>query len=56
MFGEGAEPTSILTSYGFCIIDSEDEEAIKEGFGLACSSVIALTKILVIGLSLISHL
>ena len=43
MFGKDEEPTAILTAYGYCL---------EKNFSMACAGTIALTKIIVIGLSL----
>jgi len=45
------EPTALLTAYGYCLINPEDDNT-SAGFGTACAGVITITKVLVIGLSL----
>lgn len=45
-------PTSVLTSYGYCLIDHNDERAQIKGFSTSCVGMLAFTKILTIGLSL----
>jgi len=52
VFGEGDEPTAMLTAYGYCMIDPEDEEAVAAGFSWQCMGMISFTKILTIGLSI----
>jgi H+/Cl- antiporter ClcA len=52
IFGEGAEPTAAFTRHAICMIDSEDAQAIRNGFSIGCSSLIAVAKTLVVGLSL----
>jgi hypothetical protein len=52
IFGRGDEATAALTANAFCMIDSEDPEAIKAGFGIGCSLLITFFKIVVTGLSL----
>ncbi len=52
VFGYDDEPTAILTAYGYCLVDPEDERAQVKGFSAACSGIISLTKIWVVGLSL----
>jgi len=53
VFGHGEEePTSMLTAYGYCIIDPDDERAQIEGFSATCAGMIAATKIITVGLSL----
>ena len=49
-FGEGDEPTAIMTAYGYCMTDPEDEQA--SGFGMGCAATIAITKTITIGLSI----
>jgi Chloride channel protein EriC len=44
--------TSILTHYGYCMIDHNDERAQIKGFSTSCVGILAFTKILTIGLSL----
>lgn len=47
------EPLSIMTAYGYCMVDPEgSEEGEFEGFNTACAGAISALKILVIGLSL----
>ena len=45
-------PTSILTAYGYCMVDPEDEREGVLGYSTACMGVLSFTKILTIGLSL----
>jgi hypothetical protein len=45
-------PTSILTAYGYCMVDPDDEREGILGFSAACMGVLSFTKILTIGLSL----
>lgn len=52
VFGREDEPTAALTHNAFCMIDSEDPEAVKAGFGLGCAFLITFFKIVVTGLSL----
>jgi len=52
VFGEEGEPTSALTSYGFCLINPDDEIAVEEGLSLGCAALLTVTKVLTIGLSL----
>jgi len=52
VFSYGDEPTAILTAYGYCMIDPQDERARIEGFSTACAGVITITKIIIVGLSL----
>jgi hypothetical protein len=49
---EENEPTAILTAYGYCMVDTEDERAKIQGMSTACLGTIAFTKIIVVGLSL----
>jgi len=51
VFGTGDEPTALLTAYGYCINDADDDIA-PEVFGTACAGIITITKIVAIGLSL----
>jgi len=51
IFGSDEDPTAILTAYGYCIVDTEGDDAFV-GFGTACAGIISAAKILVIGLSL----
>ena len=51
-FGEGEEPTAIMTAYGFCMADPEDEVSAASGFDIGCSALIAITKTVTIGLSI----
>ena len=52
IFGQGDEPTAPFTALGFCMIDGNDPHAVKAGFGVGCSALIAVSKTVVIGLSL----
>ena len=52
VFGYDDEPTAILTAYGYCLEDPNDERMRVKGFDLSCCGIIALTKIFVVGLSL----
>lgn len=52
IFGEGSEPTAAFTKHAVCMIDNEDAEAIRNGFSIGCSSLIAVAKTVVVGLSL----
>lgn len=52
IFGKSGDPTAILTAYGYCLIDPDDEIAKTEGFGLGCAGLMVITKIFVVGLSL----
>jgi len=51
-FGEGDEPTAIMTAYGYCMTDPEDEYSPARGFGMGCAATIAITKTITIGLSI----
>uniref|UniRef100_A0A7S3VCX7 Chloride channel protein n=1 Tax=Chaetoceros debilis TaxID=122233 RepID=A0A7S3VCX7_9STRA len=44
--------TSILTYYGYCMVDPQDARAGIEGFSTACAGILSLTKIITIGLGL----
>lgn len=44
--------TSILTAYGYCMINPDDERDQILGFSTACMGMLSITKILTIGLSL----
>lgn len=53
VFGSSVEsPISGLTKHAFCMIDPNDADAIKAGFGMGCASMIVIMKIIAIGLSL----
>ena len=52
VFGYDDEPTAILTAYGYCLVDPDDERAGIKGFSTACAGVIGVTKIFVVGISL----
>jgi H+/Cl- antiporter ClcA len=52
VFGIGDEPTSALVALGRCMVDPNDELAVKNGFGLECSFFISVAKIVTTGLSL----
>jgi hypothetical protein len=54
IFGEKDDggPTSMLTSLAYCMIDPNDVDQVKHGFSIACSSLIIISKTVVIGLSL----
>lgn len=52
VFGREDEPTAALTANAFCMIDSDDPEAVKAGFGMGCALLIPFFKIVVTGLSL----
>lgn len=52
VFGEGNEPTAGFLSHAKCMIDPTDAAAIRAGFGVECSALIAISKIFVVGLSL----
>mmetsp|Transcript_21179 Transcript_21179/g.29667 ORF Transcript_21179/g.29667 Transcript_21179/m.29667 type:complete len:1158 (+) Transcript_21179:71-3544(+) len=52
VFGQGDEPTAILTAYGYCLEPANDDGSILENFGTTCAGMIVATKIVVIGLSL----
>jgi len=52
VFGRDGEPTEILTSWGYCMVDPEDLFAIRHGPGLKCSFLLTVSKIFVIGVSL----
>ncbi|CAB9510153.1 chloride channel [Seminavis robusta] len=52
VFGQEDEPTAALTAKAFCLIDPNDAEAVKAGFGMGCSLLITMAKIVVTGLSL----
>jgi len=52
VFGTDDEPTAIMTAYGYCIVDPEDERAQIEGMSTSCLFVLTVTKIIVVGLSL----
>ena len=52
VFGKDDEPTADLTALGYCIIDTNDPEAIKAGFSMQCSILLMVSKTIVIGLSL----
>lgn len=51
-FGEGEEPTAIMTAYGFCMVDPENEYSEATGFGIGCAALIAISKTVTIGLSI----
>lgn len=52
IFGQEDEPTAALTALGYCMIDPDDSAAVREGFGMGCSFVITIAKIVTTGLSL----
>lgn len=52
IFGREDEPTAALTAHALCWIDTDDPEAVKNGFGIGCSFLISFAKIVVTGLSL----
>lgn len=52
IFGEGNEPTAAFKHFAFCMVDATDASAIRAGFGVGCSALIAVAKTVVIGLSL----
>lgn len=41
-----------MTAYGYCMMDPDDDRAQVQGFSIACTGMMSLTKILTIGLSL----
>lgn len=41
-----------LTAFALCMIDSDDKEAVRAGFSIGCSALIAFAKTVVIGLSI----
>ena len=51
-FGEGEEPTAIMTAYGFCMVDPENDYSAASGFGIGCAALIAISKTITIGLSI----
>jgi len=51
-FERGEEPTAILTAYGYCMVDPEDQRAQVLGFSTTCAFVISASKIITIGISL----
>lgn len=52
VFGQEDEPTAALTAMGYCMIDADDSAAVRAGFGMGCSFVITIAKIVTTGLSL----
>jgi len=50
VFGAEGEPTSDMTAWGYCMVNRDANN--NDGFGIGCSGVIAVSKILVTGLSL----
>ena len=46
------EPTAIMTSYGYCMVDPEDDYSKASGFGIGCAFTIMVTKTITIGLSI----
>jgi hypothetical protein len=52
VFGFGDDPTAALVTLGRCMIDPNDAAAISKGFSIECSLMIAVTKVVVVGLSL----
>jgi len=52
IFGGDGEATSALIARAVCMIDPKDAAAIRAGFGVECSALIAVTKTIGIGLSL----
>jgi H+/Cl- antiporter ClcA len=52
IFGEGDALTAAFTAHALCMIDADDEEAVRAGFSIGCSAFIAIAKTVVIGLSL----
>lgn len=48
IFGDAKD----LSAYAYCLIDAENNEEIRAGFSIACSSLIMVAKTVVIGLSL----
>jgi hypothetical protein len=52
VFGYDDEPTAILTAYGYCLVDGDDERARIQGFSTMCAGTIAFTKVIVVGISL----
>ena len=52
VFGEEEKSTSIMTAYGYCLIDPTDETAVAAGFSIGCAALITTAKIFVTGLSL----
>ena len=55
IFGQDSNdnnPMAGFLAHAMCMIDHTDKEAIHEGFGLQCSALIAVAKVIVIGLSL----
>lgn len=52
VFGSKDQPTGALTALGYCMIDPDDPEAVKHGFGLGCAALIVVAKTVVVGLSL----
>ena len=54
VFGQGnsGKATAGFLAHAMCMIDPADKEAIRAGFNLECSALIAVAKVIVIGLSL----
>ena len=52
VFGQEDEPTAALTALGYCMIDPDDSAAVRAGFGMGCSLIITIAKIVTTGLSL----
>jgi hypothetical protein len=52
IFGRNDDPNADLLTWGFCLINPDDEIAVAKGYGLGCSALITLSKIAVTGLSL----
>jgi H+/Cl- antiporter ClcA len=52
VFGYDDEPTASMTAYGYCLVEPANVAGEHEGFSTACAGTMALTKLIIVGLSL----
>ena len=52
IFGDGNELRAGFLAHAICMMDPTDHDAIRAGFSIQCSALIAVSKVFVIGLSI----
>ena len=52
VFGYDDEPTANMTAYGYCLVEPGNVAGEHEGFSTVCAGTMAVTKLIIVGLSL----